>query len=205
VTELELLDWKRRIFELYAGIRAAGDPEAAWRRWRDVRDELFRTHPQSPLPAAQRPSFGGVPYFDYDPALRVLADVEPAEPERREIATSGEEPYVFTRFARTRFELRGERQALELYWLAGYGGGVFLSFADATSGRETYGAGRYLLDTVKGSDLGERDGRLVLDFNFAYNPSCSYDPRWVCPLAPPGNRLGVPVAGGERFPSLSPT
>jgi uncharacterized protein (DUF1684 family) len=198
--ELELLDWKRVVFELYAEIRAAADPAAAWRRWRDVRDELFRTHPQSPLPPAERAGFGGVPYFDYDPALRVLADVEPAEPERREIATSGEAPYAFTRFARAAFELQGEPQSLELYWLEGYGGGVFLSFADATSGAETYGAGRYLLDTVKGSDLGERDGRLVLDFNFAYNPSCSYDPRWVCPLAPPGNRLRVPVRAGERFP-----
>ena len=90
-------------------------------------------------------------------------------------------------------------QTLDLLWLDGYGGGVYLSFADATSGTETYGAGRYLLDTVKGSDLGEQNGKLVLDFNFAYNPSCSYDPRWVCPLAPPGNRLAVPVRGGERI------
>jgi uncharacterized protein (DUF1684 family) len=127
----------------------------------------------------------------------VLGAVEPAERVRREIATSGEQPFVFTRFARVLFELEGE-QALDLYWLEGYGGGVFLSFADATSGSETYGACRYLLDTVKGSDLGEADGRLVLDFNFAYNPSCAYDPRWVCPLAPPGNRLAVPVRGGER-------
>ena len=65
---------------------------------------------------------------------------------------------------------------------------------------ETYGAGRYLLDTVKGSDLGSERGRLILDFNFAYNPSCSYDPRWVCPLAPPGNRLPIAIRGGERYP-----
>jgi uncharacterized protein len=202
--ELELLDWKRRVFELYAEIRAADEPEAAWRRWREVRDELFRSHPQSPLPPGARASFAGVPYFPYRPDLRVLARVEPAEPVRREIATSGEEPYAFTRFARARFELGGGEQTLELHWLEGYGGGVFLSFADTTSGTDTYGAGRYLLDTVKGSDLGEQDGRLVLDFNFAYNPSCAYDPRWVCPLAPPGNRLRVPVEAGERHP-LTPT
>jgi len=189
--ELELLDWKRRIFELYAEVRADPQPARAWQRWREVREELFRSHPQTPARDA-RPN-----YFDYDPALRVHGTVEPAEREHREIATSGEEPYSFTRSARTRFELAGE-QSLDLYWLDGYGGGLFLSFADATSGTETYGACRYLLDTVKGSDLGERDGRLVLDFNFAYNPSCAYDPRWVCPLAPPGNRLPVPVRGGER-------
>jgi uncharacterized protein len=194
--ELELLDWKRRIFGLYAEIRAEPQPERAWQRWRDVREELFRSHPQTPAVDAQ------LRYFDYDPALRVHGTVEPAERERREIATSGEAPYSFTRFARTLFELADEQQSLDLYWLDGYGGGVFLSFADATSGTETYGACRYLLDTVKGSDLGERDGRLVLDFNFAYNPSCAYDPRWVCPLAPPGNRLPVPIRAGEQMPSV---
>jgi uncharacterized protein (DUF1684 family) len=197
VNELELLDWKRRIFELYADIRASDDHERAWRRWRDVRDDLFRTHPQSPLPVAQRSAYPGVPLYDYDPALRVLGRVEATDREPREVATSGEEPYSFTRFARVRFELAGP-QSLDLLWLDGYGGGVYLCFADATSGTETYGAGRYLLDTVKGSDLGEQNGKLVLDFNFAYNPSCSYDPRWVCPLAPPGNRLSVPVRAGER-------
>ncbi|HZT16868.1 MAG TPA: DUF1684 domain-containing protein [Gaiellaceae bacterium] len=196
--ELTLLDWKRRVFALYAEVRAAPEPEDAWRRWRAARDDLFASHPQSPLPPGARRSFAGLDYFDYDPALRVLGEVEPAPHERLEIATSGDRPYAFTRFARVRFDLGGEPQRLDLHWLDGYGGGLFLSFADATSGSETYGAGRYLLDTVKGADLGEADGRLVLDFNFAYNPSCSYDPRWVCPLAPPGNRLAVAVRGGER-------
>jgi uncharacterized protein (DUF1684 family) len=89
---------------------------------------------------------------------------------------------------------------LALYWLEAYGGGVFLPFRDETSGTETYGAGRYLLDTVKGADLGEEGGRLVLDFNLAYNPSCAYDPRWACPLAPPENRLTIPIRAGERVP-----
>jgi uncharacterized protein len=203
VDELTLLDWKRRVFALYAEVRAEHDPERGWRHWREVRDELYRSHPQSPLPADRRAGFDGLPYFDYDPALRLVGAVEPADRERREIATSGEDPFPFTRFARTRFELGGAQQTLDLFWLEGYGGGLFLSFADATSGTVTYGACRYLLDTVKGADLGERDGRLVLDFNFAYNPSCAYDPRWVCPLAPPGNRLAVPVRAGERYSDKS--
>jgi uncharacterized protein len=198
IGELTLLDWKRRIFDLYAAIRREPQPERGWALWRDTRDDLFRSHPQTPIPAGT--AFGGLTYFDYDPALRVLADVEPADRVTREIATSGEHPYSFTRFGVARFEL-DRAQSLDLYWLDGYGGGVYLCFADATSGTETYGAGRYLLDTVKGSDLGEQDGRLVLDFNFSYNPSCSYDPRWVCPLAPPGNRLSVPVRAGERLRS----
>jgi uncharacterized protein len=176
VDELDLLDWKRRISALYAEIRMLA-PEDGWRLWRDTRDELFRSHPQSPLPAEARASFTALPYFDYDPALRVLAEVEPAEQERIEIATSGEHPYAFTRLGRVHvFD-----ETLDVYWLEGYGGGVFLSFADATSGRETYAACRYLLDTVKGADLGgdidpeTGRGSLVIDLNFAYNPSCAYD------------------------------
>ena len=195
--ELDLLDWKRHVFAFYAGVRAAADPEFAWRGWRAARDELFRSHPQSPLPVEARDGFGGLHYFDYDPGLRVLAEVEPAEEARILIAGSGEAPTPFRRFASSLFELAGERRRLALYWLEAYGGGVFLPFRDSTSGTETYGAGRYLLDTVKGADLGEENGRLVLDFNFAYNPSCSYDPRWACPLAPPENRLPVPVRAGE--------
>jgi uncharacterized protein (DUF1684 family) len=197
---LDLLDWKRHVFELYAEVRAAGDPEEAWMHWRAVRDELFRTHSQSPIPAGSRLGFGGLVYFPYDPTLRVLADVESVADEATEIAGSAGSTTTFRRFGRARFELAGERRALELYWLEGYGGGVFLPFGDATSGRETYGGGRYVLDTVKGSDLGSVDGRLVLDFNFAYNPSCSYDPRWACPLTPPANRLAFGVSAGERHP-----
>jgi uncharacterized protein (DUF1684 family) len=193
---LELLDWKRQIFALYAQIRASSDPEEAWRQWRFTREVLFRTHPQSP-----QPGYSDLEYYDYDPAARVLAELEDLEALPTAIETSGPEPMLFTPFARADFELRGESLSLELDWLASYGGGVFLSFRDTTSGTETYGGGRYLLDTVKGADLGEEDGRLVLDFNFAYNPSCSYDPGWVCPLAPPANRLGIAVEAGEQHRS----
>ena len=198
---LHLLDWKRRVFGIYAETRAAADPEAAWKRWLAVRDELFATHPQSPLPATNRRGFTGLAYFAYEPRARVLAEVVAAKPERYDIATSGEQEgsYGFTRFAVARFELAAQPLELELYWLDGYGGGLFLSFRDGTSGSETYGAGRYLLDTVKGADLGMKGDRLVLDFNFAYNPSCAYDPRWVCPLVPAPNRLAVPIRAGERY------
>jgi uncharacterized protein len=195
---LSLLDWKRTVFDLYREVRAATDRHEAWRRWRSVRDELFAHHQQSPLAPAARGSFTGLPYYDYDPAARVLALVENVEPELLEIGASGGETVRFTRFARARFELGGAPQTLAVYWLEGYGGGVFVPVRDATSGRETYGAGRYVLDTIKGADLGVEDGRVVLDFNFAYNPSCAYDERWVCPLAPPENRLDVRVEAGER-------
>jgi uncharacterized protein (DUF1684 family) len=189
---LALLDWKRRIFALYAAVRELA-PDDGWALWRETRDELFRSHPQSP-----RPGYENLAYYDYDPVARVLAELEDLEAAPTPIETSGAEPMLFRPFARAHFELRGEPLALELDWLESYGGGVFLSFRDATSGTETYGGGRYLLDTVKGADLGEDGGRLVLDFNFAYNPSCSYDPGWVCPLAPPANRLAVALSAGEK-------
>jgi uncharacterized protein len=196
--ELDLLDFRRRVFALYARVRAEPEPDRAFAAWVAERDDLFAHHPQSALPPERRPGFTGLAYFPFDPAGRVLADVEPAERRRYEVPSSDGATMAFDRVAVARFELGGEPCALEVYWLAAYGGGVFVPFADATAGAETYGAGRYLLDTVKGADLGADGGRLVLDFNLAYNPSCSYDPRWSCPLAPPPNRLAIPVRMGER-------
>jgi uncharacterized protein (DUF1684 family) len=102
-------------------------------------------------------------------------------------------------FARTRGLEPHLGKELTLYWIAGYGGGVFLPFRDGTSGTTTFTGGRYLLDTIKGADLGwASGGRIILDFNFAYNPSCSYSDDWVCPLAPPDNVCLLPVPAGER-------
>jgi uncharacterized protein (DUF1684 family) len=104
----------------------------------------------------------------------------------------------FARTAGLDERLGGE---LTLYWLGGYGGGVFLPFRDATTGKATFGGGRYLLDGIKGADLGrDAQGRAILDFNFAYNPSCAYSARWICPLAPPENALPVAIHAGERMP-----
>src|SRR5262249_32095565 len=142
VDELDLLDWKRHVFALYAGVRAAGDPEFAWRGWRAARDELFRSHPQSPLPAGARDGFGGLAYFDYDPALRVLAEVEPAEEARILIAGSGEEPTPFRRFASAVLELGGEPVRLALYWLGAYGGGGLPALGGPPRRRGDHPAGR---------------------------------------------------------------
>lgn len=196
---LSLLDWRRTIGDLYAEVRATADGRSAWGRWQETRSRLFREHPQSPVPPDQRPEYSGPHVYDYEPAWCLTGSVETVEPIRLEIATSNVETMAFSRFGVAHFAQAGTELSLEVYWLEGYGGGLFLPFADATSGGETYGAGRYLLDTVKGADLGQQDGRLVMDFNFAYQPSCAYDPRWTCPLTPPANRLPVPVRAGERL------
>jgi uncharacterized protein (DUF1684 family) len=196
---LALVDWRRRIAELYAEVRATSDTQTAWQRWCEARADLFREHRQSPIPPSERSVYPGPHMYDYDPAWRAVAAVRPAELKRFELRTSQADVMAFGRFGHAHFTVAGIQLSLELYWLDGYGGGLFVPFADATSGLETYGAGRYLLDSVKGADLGQQDGSLLLDFNFAYQPSCSYDPRWTCPLAPPANRLRVPVRAGERF------
>jgi hypothetical protein len=197
ISELDLLGWKREVFALYQRVREL-EPEAAWREWRAGRDRLFATHPQTPLGPDTLARFGALRFFAYDPAFRVTGSVMATEPAYREIDSSTGERIRFRQFGRVEFELAGDSQALPLYWLEGYGGGLFLPFADATNGGDSYGGGRYLLDTVKGADLGGEDGRLVLDFNFAYNPSCAYDPRWTCPLPPRQSRLPLAVTAGEH-------
>lgn len=193
---LDLLDWRRRVADLYRQVRAAADPADGHETWRRGRDDLFLHHPQSPLPAGDRAAFAGLPVAPYDPALRfdvfVDTDVEPLTWTAR-TGSDGDVP--FTRVGVARLPGLG---SLDVWWLGSYGGGVFLPVRDASA--DTYGGGRYVLDTVKGADLGGdvTSGRLVLDLNFAYNPSCAYSPDWTCPLAPPGNVLDVALPGGER-------
>jgi uncharacterized protein len=198
---LQLWDWREKIANLYHEVRSSSDAIAAWTLWRDTRSTLFRNHPQSPIEPADREAFEGPPTFPYDPSLRLTVQLVPVTAERMTIATGTDGDMSLHSFSRTKgleARLGGE---LTLYWIEGYGGGVFLPFADATSGTESYGGGRYLLDTIKGADLGaiRPDGTLVLDFNFSYFPSCAYSSRYVCPLAPSGNRLKNPVRAGERL------
>jgi len=194
---LSLLGWRRQVAALYGAARAARDPETGWRSWCDGRDELFAGHPDSPLDEAARASFRGLPYAPYDAGLRFEAELQPAAAAQVEIPTATDGT---VRLGRIGTVTLGDVGRLDVWWLAGYGGGVFLPLRDGSAGRTTYGGGRYLLDTVKGADLGGDDARLVVDLNFAYHPSCTYDPRWSCPLAPEGNRVPVTVAAGEQMP-----
>jgi hypothetical protein len=154
---LQLADWRRQTAALYARVREQPDPAAAHALWREGRDQMMRSHPQSPLPAADPIRARGVPYGPYDPALR---------------------------------------------WLDQYSGGLFLPLRDATAGTTSYGGGRFLLDTAKGADLGSAGRSLVIDLNFLYHPSCRYDSRWACPLAPDDNVIDLPILAGERLGPL---
>jgi uncharacterized protein (DUF1684 family) len=197
---INLLDYRNRVAEMYRTVRELGtDNPEAHAHFRRVRDELFRAHPQSPLDSEQRATFGGLDYFDYNPAFRVVARVEmDIEPVSFQVDLGEDGLTTLRQFGQVSFQVPTGSGTLELFWIAGYGGGLFLPFRDATNGRSTYGGGRYLYDTIKGADLGAAGDRIVLDFNYAYHPSCHYSPRWVCPLAPPQNRLQIPIPVGER-------
>lgn len=197
----DLWDWRRSVADLYYDVRSKSDMKAAWRLWCERRSGMFRAHPQSPIEPAVRTAFDGPAMFPYDPAFRFLVQLAPAPSERLSFATGADGNTEMRAFARTDGLCDALGTELTLYWIEGYGGGVFLPFADATCGTETYGGGRYLLDTIKGADLGpvRPGGLLFLDFNFSYFPSCAYSSRYVCPQAPSTNRLARPVRAGERL------
>jgi hypothetical protein len=199
LTELALAEWRREVFDIYREVRLDRNPERAHARWRERRDRLFREHSQSPLAVDDPLRETGVPYWPYDPRLRFSVPVlRAARPARRSLPTEGEEVTELRQVGWVELpEALGPR--LALWWLAQYGGGLFVPFRDQTAGSESYGAGRYLLDTVKGADLGLDNGRLVLDFNFSFHPSCRYDAAWRCPLAPPESVLAGAVRAGERL------
>jgi hypothetical protein len=200
VSVLEVTDWRREFAEIYAIVRVMEDPEAGWHYWRRTRDEYFRCHPATPINADELATFTANTYYSYDPAWQFAVDLERLSqrpPFSVDLADDGEltlEPFALT--SGLAAKLGGE---LTIYRLRGYGGGLFLPFNDATSGQTTYGGGRYLLDTLKGADLGQdKDGRMILDFNFSYYPSCAHSARWVCPLAPHENHLPAAITVGQR-------
>jgi uncharacterized protein (DUF1684 family) len=200
MTALEVADWRRRVFALYSAVRETAEPPAAHELWRRGRDELFATHPSTPLLPEDRAGFDGLPIEPYDPAWRFEVALEPTETRRMEVETGTDGIVPFDLLGVARVPSVGP---INVWRLASYGGGIFLPIRDALAGKPggTYGGGRYLLDTIKGADLGPGSAAesLVLDFNFAYNPSCAYDPAWACPLAQPGNITTAPIPVGERY------
>jgi len=199
--DLSLANYRRQVCDLYGQVRnASGSPQERWAAWRQQRDDLMGQHAQSALSDTQKANFAGLPYFEYDPALRFVLSVDRTVESRiYEVPLQDDSFIKMRRFGRLHFEIQRKDVELSIFWILGYGGGLFLPFRDATNhSGETYGGGRYLLDTIKHADLGEIDGKLIIDFNFAYNPSCAYNPMWVCPLAPKENWLSVSIAGGEK-------
>jgi hypothetical protein len=200
MTALQVADWRRRNFALYAAVRENPDAASAHADWRAGRDEMFATHPASPLLPEDLRDFKGLPFEAYDPDWRFEASIVPGDGRRMNVETGTDGVVPFDVLGTVEI---GQVGTLDVWRLASYGGGIFIPVKDALSrvAGGTYGGGRYLIDTVKGADLGagSTPESLVLDFNFAYNPSCAYDPAWACPLAQAGNAVTVQVPLGERY------
>ncbi len=210
---LWLADWRRRTNDLYAEVRQTAriDPPVALGHWRAVRESLYRTHPQSPIPAADRAGFHAL-HFPSDGSLRFEVRIEaatgsaaqtdePRIPGSLTLPNSGAERLSFSRIGHIELPFPEGARRLSVFWMSGYAGGLFIPFGDATNGQETYAAGRYLIDGAKGLDLGgdPTAGTMVVDFDYAIQPSCAFDPHWACPLTPPENRIDIPIRTGERL------
>jgi uncharacterized protein (DUF1684 family) len=197
-----LASWRREVAELYAGVRntAQRDAKLAAAQFRAGRDSLILNHVESPLtPADARP----IDYFPYDASWRLTGTIDrDVERYQFQIDLAADGVLRCTRAGVVRFDYNGTALALSVFWMEGYGGGLWLPFGDLTNSNDTYGGGRYLYDSIKGADLGTggdpSGNTMLLDFNFAYNPSCAYDHRWSCPLSPPENKLALQVRAGER-------
>jgi hypothetical protein len=196
---LMIADWKRRVTETYGKVRSAHGERAAWDEWRRARDWLMGSHPRTPLPPDRRSDFTGLSYFDYDQEARVLGAVREVAPSTVLFEMSKGDVQPMTRLAQVTFELYGSSHSLDLFWMESWRGGLFLPFRDNTTKQTTYGGGRYLVDSMKGEDLGVEGDLLVLDFNYAFQPPCAYNPNFSCPLPGPGSRIDADVQAGERL------
>jgi len=196
---LDLLNYRQRVLDIYHRVRTEGEHPETVQWFRDQRDNLFKYHSQSALDIQQREQFTNLFYYPYDPAYRVVVPVE-ADDEGKvyHLDLGGDGSFSMKRIGYVNFTLPTGAGRFAIFWIMGYGGGIFIPFGDATNKETTYGGGRYLYDTIKGADLGGTPDAFVLDFNYAYHPSCSYNHRWTCPLAPAENKLDIPILAGEQ-------
>ena len=207
-SSLDLYDYRTRVAAFYRqrnnALHANQDPQTVLTQFRQERDTLFATHPQSALDEEQKRVFDGLHYFPFNSSMRFTAIVDTnIEPHRQEVVMNATESMMTTTVGQIQFTVAEQSVTLSLYWLDIYGGGLFLPFRDTTSPQESYGGGRYLFDTIKGSDFLSTTNehgqmQIVLDFNYAYNPSCAYNDAWTCPLAPIENRLPIALPAGEK-------
>ena len=158
---------------------------------RQDKDFFFQTDPHSPIPEAERAAFTGLKYFPYNDDLCFALDLDKfLWTTETMIPTNNGEEAAYARYGRVRFKVNGVEQTLTIFQSEG---GLFMPFMDATCGEESYGGGRYLEP-----DIDDATGKVLIDFNLAYNPFCAYSDEWSCPVPPPENRLSVRIDAGEK-------
>ena len=162
--------------------------------FRAAKDKFYRRDHRAPLTPEQQRGFNGLSYFPANDALVIKAKIDRnVQPGIVRMETTKGEQQDYRRYGLVRFEVDGRPAQVTLY-ASDHSHNLFLPFRDATSGKETYGAGRYL-------DLHTHGDEVLVDFNYAYNPNCAYNPDWSCPLPPAENWLEVPIRAGEMaFP-----
>lgn len=159
--------------------------------FRAEKDEMFKSHPQSPLTAEQKKAFNGLTYFPENESLRLEVQVELLNDDRPiQMQTTTGGVQVYYRHGRFKFPVDGDETELTIYRGEH---GYFLPFVDSLAGKETYPAGRYLEPEELPGD------RFLVDFNIAYNPYCAYNEAWSCPITPAENRIKVPIRAGEKI------
>ena len=159
--------------------------------FREAKDEFMRDDPHSPLTHEQRQSFTGLSYYPFNPALHLHLPLDrDVADDAVPMPTSTGEQQEFRRAGKIHFEVGGQPATLTVY--QDEDGELFLPLRDATSGHETYGAGRYLEPEWVDDDT------VHVDFNYLYNPYCAYNEQYSCPLPPMENWLRVPIAAGEK-------
>lgn len=165
---------------------------------RKEKDEFFKNHPQSPIPAAERGKFEGLDYYPVKAGLRFELELhEHREKKTIKIQDSKGGTREFIRWGEFRFEIGGKEYTLQAYKNEQDGEGLWVPFRDKTSSKETYGAGRYI--DLEPSIHKNPKGDWILDFNQAYNPWCAYNKDYVCPFIPPENWLEVEIRAGEKY------
>jgi hypothetical protein len=198
---LDLLDYRRKVNSNYQSVRRSKlEPLQTAKIFRKNRDQLFEKHAQSALNEEQQKNFKGLNYFDYDPGWRKLASLDfNVDPVEIELSLNADGVLRISPYASATWRHRDAAFQLMIYEIKGYGGGLFLPFRDQSYKQaDVYVGTRYLLDSIKGADLGIENGKLILDFNYAYNPSCAYNSKWDCPLAPQENWLNLAILAGEK-------
>ena len=203
---LSLINWRREIFSIYDEVRSEEDGIVAWNKWKDKRENLFKFHPESPTFDPKKQSgFNDVPVlysynqkFSLFSKFELISNSDIIQLNTDENSITRLKPFIKTTNLKDFLGIE-----LTIFKIEGYGGGLFLPFTDigCKSGGAHYEGGRYLIDTVKGADLGElKTDELRLDFNFSYNPSCSYNSKWTCPILKNFNRISILVDAGEKKP-----
>lgn len=157
---------------------------------RAEKDMYFRRDPYGPI--EDRQNFAGLNYYPPDPAFRFTLPLQRVEPQPLTFQTSTGDERVYQRIGTVQFEVEGQPAQLAIYQSEDIDE-LFLPFRDATSGKETYGAGRYL------EPVELANGEILVDFNLAYNPYCAYSEAFSCPLPPVENWLKVPIRAGEKL------